>query len=92
MDRFADINCDDSDDDEPSLPAATPLIIRVCLYLSMIHPLNSLFFWLSDTVSCINVQDAVVQSIVSLKSFIVGLLTPTVPTKSTAVTFFAENC
>ena len=29
MDRYADIKCDDSDDAEVSLPAATPLIIRV---------------------------------------------------------------
>ena len=28
MDRYADINCDDSDDEDVSLPAAAPLIIR----------------------------------------------------------------
>ena len=35
MDRYADINCDDSDDEDVSLPAATPLIIRVsnCSYM-----------------------------------------------------------
>ena len=34
MDRYADINCDYSDDEDVTLPAATPLIIRVsnCSY------------------------------------------------------------
>ena len=33
MDRYADIKCDDSDDEDVTLPAATPLIIRVSNYL-----------------------------------------------------------
>ena len=33
MDRYADINCDDSDDEGVSLPGVTPLIIRVSNYL-----------------------------------------------------------
>ena len=38
MDRYADINCDDSDDEDVSLPAATPLIIRVsvCSYICLL--------------------------------------------------------
>ena len=35
MFRYADINCDDSDDEGVTLPAAMPLIIRVsnCSYM-----------------------------------------------------------
>ena len=35
MGRYADINCDDSDDEDVSLPGVTPLIIRVsnCSYM-----------------------------------------------------------
>ena len=35
MDRYAYINCDDSDDEDVSLPAAMTLIIRVsnCSYM-----------------------------------------------------------
>ena len=35
MDRYADIKCDYSDNEDESLPAATPLIIRVsnCSYM-----------------------------------------------------------
>ena len=35
MDSYLDINCDDSDDEGVSLPAAMPLIIRVsnCSYM-----------------------------------------------------------
>ena len=38
MDRYADINCDDSDDEDVSLPAATPLVIRVsnCSYILLL--------------------------------------------------------
>ena len=38
MDSYADINCDDSDDEDVSLPAATPLIIRVsnCSYMLLL--------------------------------------------------------
>ena len=38
MFRYADINCDDSDDEDVSLPTATPLIIRVsnCSYTCLL--------------------------------------------------------
>ena len=38
MDRYADINCSDSEDDEGEdepLPAAKPLVIRVSLNIGM---------------------------------------------------------
>ena len=36
MDSYADINCDDSDDEDVSLLAATPLIIRVSNFIHVV--------------------------------------------------------